>query len=123
MVKAGNSRDGVGEALAVTLSSSAQQRRGSRHPGGGGECLDRSKVGNRARWGWKRRGGDARVSEGDGFSLCVFTVGSSRTRREALKRDWLGGGRERRWRQGAALSMRLKSWYQPPPPPSTPEPF
>ena len=39
---------------------------------------------------------------------------SSRTGREAMKRDWLGGGRERRRRQGAALSLRLKSWYQLP---------
>lgn len=54
--------------------------------------------------------------------MCVFTVGSSRTGREAVKRDWLGGGRERRRRQGAALSMRLKSWYQPPTPTPPPRP-
>ena len=34
-MKAGNSRDGVGEALGVTLSSSAQQHRGSRRPAAG----------------------------------------------------------------------------------------
>lgn len=44
-------RQRVGQGLGVTLSSSAQQHRGRRCPSGGGECLDRSKVGNRARWG------------------------------------------------------------------------
>ena len=64
--------------------------------------------------GIEGRGREASEGDGRGFSLCVFTVGSSRTGREAMKRDWLGGGRERRQRQGAALSLRLKSWYQLP---------
>lgn len=68
----------------MTLSSSAQQHRGRSTVGG--ECLDRSKAGNRADGAGREGARTLRMSEGvgKGFTMSL-TVSSPRTGREAMK--------------------------------------
>lgn len=57
----------------------------------------RSKVGNRARWGWVWARTQGRLKGRERlFPVCVFYCGFFQNWKRSYEEDWLGGGRERR---------------------------